>query len=69
MAGVATALQLKEGQLGFIGGMEIPPVQKINWGFQQGVAFANEKLGTHMSLEAKMLYIKDHLMTQLQVDK
>ncbi|EHK2348732.1 BMP family ABC transporter substrate-binding protein [Clostridium perfringens] len=53
MAGVATALQLKEGQLGFIGGMEIPPVQKFNWGFQQGVAFANEKLGTHMSLEAK----------------
>ena len=33
--------------------MEFPPVQKFNWGFQQGVAVANEKLGTHMSLEAK----------------
>ncbi|ELC8441463.1 BMP family ABC transporter substrate-binding protein [Clostridium perfringens] len=53
MAGVATALELKEGELGFIGGMEIPPVQKFNWGFQQGVAYANEKLGTKMSLQAK----------------
>ena len=53
MAGVATALELKEGDLGFIGGMEIPSVQKFNWGFQQGVAFANEKLGTKMSLQEK----------------
>ncbi|MGG5462189.1 BMP family ABC transporter substrate-binding protein [Clostridium sp. B9] len=52
MAGVATALELKEGALGFIGGMKIPPVQKFNWGFQQGVAYANEKLGTKMTLEA-----------------
>ncbi len=69
MAGVATALELKEGDLGFIGGMEIPSVQKFNWGFQQGVAFANEKLGTKMSLQEKMLYIKDHLMIQPLVDK
>ena len=51
MAGVATALELKEGDLGFIGGMEIPAVQKFNWGFQQGVAYANENLGTNMSLK------------------
>ncbi|MDZ4956946.1 BMP family ABC transporter substrate-binding protein, partial [Clostridium perfringens] len=37
LAGVATALELKEGELGFIGGMEIPAPQKFNWGFQQGV--------------------------------
>ena len=53
MAGVATALQLKEGQLGFIGGMEIPPVQKFNWGFQQGVKYANENLGTKMNIKAE----------------
>lgn len=53
IAGVATAVQLKEGELGFIGGMEIPAVQKFNWGFQQGVAYANEKLGTKMSLKAE----------------
>ena len=38
LAGVATALQFKEGEAGFIGGMEIPAVQKFNWGFQQGVS-------------------------------
>lgn len=51
MAGVATALELKEGELGFIGGMKIPAVQKFNWGYQQGVAYANENLGTKMSLK------------------
>ncbi|HHU50292.1 MAG TPA: BMP family ABC transporter substrate-binding protein [Firmicutes bacterium] len=51
VAGVATALQLKEGELGFIGGMEIPAVQKFNWGFQQGVAYANANLGTKMSIK------------------
>lgn len=51
MAGVATAIELKEGDLGFIGGMEIPSVQKFNWGFQQGVAYANENLGTKMTIK------------------
>lgn len=36
LAGVALALQISSGDFGFIGGMEIPPVQKFNWGFQQG---------------------------------
>ncbi len=53
VAGVATALQLKEGELGFIGGMEIPAVQKFNWGFQQGVKYANENLGTKMTIKAE----------------
>ncbi|GAB6928296.1 BMP family ABC transporter substrate-binding protein [Paenibacillus sp. JCM 10914] len=48
VAGVATALHVKDGQAGFIGGMEIPPVQKFNWGFQQGVTYANENLGTKL---------------------
>lgn len=51
VAGVATALQLQEGELGFIGGMEIPAVQKFNWGFQQGVAYANANLGTKISIK------------------
>ena len=46
MAGVASALQLQKGQFGFIGGMEIPAVQKFNWGFQQGIAYANEHYST-----------------------
>ncbi len=52
MAAIATAVQLKEGKVGFIGGMEIPPVQKFNWGFQQGIKYANEKLGTKIDLSA-----------------
>ncbi|WP_308637974.1 BMP family lipoprotein [Paenibacillus silvisoli] len=51
IAGVATALQLKEGEAGFIGGMEIPAVQKFNWGFQQGVKYANDNLGTKISIK------------------
>lgn len=52
LAGVATALELKEGEAGFIGGMEIPAVQKFNWGFQQGIAYSNENLGTNFSIKA-----------------
>ena len=53
LAGVAAALQINEGEMGFIGGMEIPPVQKFNWGFQQGVAYANDNLGTKIVLNAE----------------
>ncbi|XEC95193.1 BMP family protein [Paenibacillus tarimensis] len=52
LAGIAAALQLKEGEAGFIGGMEIPAVQKFNWGFQQGLAYANENLGTNLTIKA-----------------
>ena len=52
LAGVAAALELKEGAVGFIGGMEIPSVQKFNWGFQQGIAYANENHGTKMTMDA-----------------
>ena len=31
--------------------MEIPPVQKFNWGFQQGVAYANKSLGTKITMK------------------
>lgn len=53
LAGVATALQLKTGEVGFVGGMEIPPVQKFNWGFQQGLAYANANLGTTVTIKAE----------------
>lgn len=53
LAGVATALELKEGEVGFIGGMEIPAVQKFNWGFQQGIQYANDNIGTNIILKAE----------------
>jgi basic membrane protein A len=53
IAGVAAALQLKDGEIGFIGGMEIPAVQKFNWGFQQGVLYANKNFGTKVVQKAE----------------
>lgn len=53
LAGVAAALQIKEGEFGFIGGMEIPAVQKFNWGFQQGVDYANKNLTTKITMKAE----------------
>lgn len=50
IAGVATALQLETASAGFIGGMEITPVQKFNWGFQQGLHYANQNLGTSITM-------------------
>ncbi|WP_195999810.1 BMP family ABC transporter substrate-binding protein [Clostridium sp. 1001271B_151109_B4] len=52
-AGVAAAVELQTGDLGFIGGMEIPAVQKFNYGFQQGVAYANEHYGSSVTLKAE----------------
>ena len=53
IAGVVSAVQLQDGDFGFIGGMEIPSVKKFNYGFQQGVAYANEHYGTNVSLKAE----------------
>ena len=52
-AGVAAAVELQTGDLGFIGGMEIPAVQKFNYGFQQGVAYANEHFGSNVTIKAE----------------
>ena len=52
LGGLAAALQLGEGEVGFIGGMEIPAVQKFNWGFQQGVLYANDNYGTKIAMSA-----------------
>ncbi len=52
-AGVAAAVELKTGDLGFIGGMEIPAVKKFNYGFQQGIAYANENYGTSVEIKAE----------------
>ena len=51
LAGVATALKLQSGDVGFVGGMEIPPVQKFNWGFQQGIMYANQNHGTSVTMK------------------
>ena len=51
MAGLATALKIQTGDVGFVGGLEIPAVQKFNWGFQQGIVYANENFGTTIAMD------------------
>lgn len=55
LAGVAAALSSETGKLGFIGGMEIPPVQKFGWGFKAGVKYANDIYGTNAEV-AQYIY-------------
>jgi basic membrane protein A len=50
LAGVSAALSSKSGKLGFIGGMEIPPVQRFGWGFQAGVKYATQKFGVNAEI-------------------
>lgn len=57
LAGIAAAVQMKESEFGFIGGMPIPSVERFNWGFQQGINYANENLGTNISIkEENVIY-------------
>lgn len=51
LAGVAAAVQLKQGDAGFIGGMESDVIQRFNWGYQQGIKYANKNLGTNITME------------------
>ena len=50
VAGVAAALQSKTGKVGFIGGMNIPPVARFGAGYVAGVAYANETYGTNVEV-------------------
>lgn len=51
LAGVAAAVQIKEGNAGFIGGMETEAVQRFNWGYQQGIQYANDHYGTQIKMD------------------
>lgn len=50
LAGVAAALKTETGQVGFIGGMNIPPVRAFGHGYGMGIAYANANLGTDVAL-------------------
>lgn len=47
LAGVASALETKTGQLGFIGGIPNEAVKKFGFGYVAGVAYANANLGAN----------------------
>ncbi|MGL6173013.1 MAG: BMP family ABC transporter substrate-binding protein, partial [Cellulosilyticaceae bacterium] len=50
LAGVATALEQKTGDVGFLGGMEIPSIVRFHTGFEQGINYANTNLDTNVTL-------------------
>ena len=50
LTGVATALTSQTQKVGFIGGVKVPAVEKLGWGFVSGVAYANEKLETKVEI-------------------
>ena len=51
LVGLAAAVQLGEGDAGFIGGMATEAVQRFNWGYQQGIAYANKNYGTNVNMD------------------
>lgn len=50
LVGIAAAMSTKTGKLGFIGGSEIPPVERFGNGFKAGVYYANKNLGTNAEI-------------------
>lgn len=54
LTGIATAMTSQTGKVGFIGGVRVPAVEKLGWGFVSGVAYANDKLGTSVEIENYM---------------
>ena len=51
LVGIAAAVELKDANVGFVGGIKDPTVQIFGWGFQQGIKYANENLGTNITME------------------
>lgn len=66
LTGVASALETKTNKVAFLGGMEVPAVQKLGWGFVAGVAYANANLGTNVEV---MDYIYQGTFTDLDAGK
>ena len=52
LAGAAAALMTKSNQIGFIGGMEIPVVERFHAGFVAGVAAVNPDITLMFSIPA-----------------
>ena len=50
LSGVATALSTKTNKVGFIGGVKVPAVEKLGYGFVSGIAYANKTLGTNVEV-------------------
>lgn len=58
LAGVAAAIQVQTGKIAFIGGMEIPIVERYGYGYWAGMDYANKKFGTNVIME-DFVYVGD----------
>ena len=50
LVGMMAAQASKSGQVGFVGGMDIPLIRKFQCGFEQGARFANPKVTTSANM-------------------
>ena len=66
LTGIASALETKTNKVAFLGGMEVPAVQKLGWGFVAGIAYANANLGTNVEI---IDYIYQGTFTDLDAGK
>lgn len=66
LAGIATALETETNKVAFLGGMEVPAVQKLGWGFVAGIAYANANLGTNVEVTD---YVYQGTFTDLDAGK
>ena len=66
LTGVAAALESQTGKVAFLGGVELPAVQKLGWGFVAGVAYANAHLGSDVEV---VDYIYQGTFTDLDAGK
>ena len=58
LAGIAAAIQVQSGKIAFIGGMEIPIVERYGYGYWAGMHYANKNFGTDVSME-DFVYVGD----------
>jgi|GEM_PF-1418854 len=59
LAAAAASVQVKEGIFGCVAGGNIPPVQRYESGWREGIAYANAQLGTHITYDDTTLRFLD----------
>lgn len=58
IAGIAAALKLQNGKVGGIFGMDIPSARRYSNGFTFGISYANQQLGTSVTInESDVIFI------------
>ena len=74
LVGMIAAMASKTGEVGFVGGMDIPLIRKFQGGFEQGALYANPDIVVHANMtgttpEAWNNPTKGAELTKAQIDK